>query len=170
MKTEPRFGVLAKISHMNISFLPLQTHSPPCTPLQPPPQDLIYMFAPIPAASQKRPLRPLQPLSSGDPRPFPCAFPKALFAAGNGRALQPKSSVTDVGFVTLTSLQGIPLPPSSSSIFSLHAITVNVMNYLQGRSGSHWVLHISQLGALSFNFSPTKQLVGTDKEQGEGIG
>lgn len=134
---------------MNISFLPLQTHSPPHTPPQPPPQDLIYIFAPIPAVPQKHPPHPLLPLSSGDPRPFPCAFQKAaLFAVGNGRALQPKPSVTDVGFATLTSLQGIPLPPSSSGILSLHAIPFATSKEGQAPAGCSTSLSLGHLASI----------------------
>lgn len=135
---------------MNISFL-LKTYSPPYSLPQPPPQDLFCTFTPIPIAPQKHPLCPFLPLSSGDPRPFPCAFLKpALFAEGNGRALQPVPSVTNAGFVILTPLQAIPLSPSLL-IWHLQS-TCHPICSLQGRSGSRWVAYISQLGVLSFKF------------------
>lgn len=129
----------------------LRTHSLPYTPLQLPPQDLFSIFTSIPTASQKHPLCPFLPLSSGDPRPFPCAcLQPALFAAGNGRALWPIPSVTDVGFVTLTLLQAIPLPPSSSGIFSLHAI--QFVTYKEGQGPAGCRTSPLSLGHLSFTF------------------
>lgn len=116
----------------NSSFL--RAHSLPYTPLQP--QDLFYVFTRIPTASRKRRLCPFLPLPCGNPRPFPraCLQP-ALFAAGNGRAPQPIPSGTDVGFVTLTPLQAIPLPPSSSGTFSLLAIQFVTYKEGQGPAG-----------------------------------
>lgn len=79
---------------------------------------------------------------------FPVPSRRQPFAAGNSRALQPKPSVTDVGFATLTSLQGIPLPPSSSGILSLHAIPFATSKQGQAPAGCCTSLSLGHLASI----------------------
>lgn len=88
--------------------------------------------------------------SSGCPKTIPLCLPEASPACqGNGRAMQSMASVTDVGFVTLTPLQAIPLPPFSSGIFSLHAM--RFVTYKEGQGPAGCCTSLS-LGHLVSNF------------------